>query len=83
MDDVYAINVAKSQFREGFNTGDSDLGALVFAPRFTDMSEGRPSRYGEDAGAQLSTLLTCNATQCCASFRTTSMARFLPTCIVR
>jgi len=32
MDDVYAINVAKSQFRDGFNTGDRDLVLSVFAP---------------------------------------------------
>ena len=57
MDDVYAINVAKSQFRDGFNTGDRDLVLSVFAPRFTDMSFGRPSRYGEDAGEKLGALL--------------------------
>ena len=53
MDDVYAINVAKSQFRDGFNTGDPNLVLSVFAPTFTDMSDGRPSRYGADAGVKL------------------------------
>ena len=32
MDDVYAINVAKSQYREGYNTGDVDRVLSVFAP---------------------------------------------------
>jgi len=53
MNDVYAINVAKSQFRDGFNTGDPNLVLSVFAPTFTDMSDGRPSRYGADAGIKL------------------------------
>jgi ketosteroid isomerase-like protein len=54
MDDLYAINVAKSQFRDGFNTGDPKLVLSIFAPTFTDMSDGRPSRYGADAGVRLS-----------------------------
>ena len=58
MDDVYAINVAKSQFRDGFNTGDPDLVLSVFAPTFTDMSDGRPSRYREDARLKLSAYLS-------------------------
>jgi ketosteroid isomerase-like protein len=53
MDDVYAINVAKSNYREGFNTADTDRVLSVFAPQFTDMSEGRPSRYGGDAPMKL------------------------------
>ena len=58
MDDVYAINVAKSQFREGFNTGRSWTSCSRCShPRFTDMSDGRPSRYGEDAGEKLGALL--------------------------
>jgi len=53
MNDVYAINVAKSQFRDGFNMGDPNLVLSVFAPTFTDMSDGRSSRYGADAGIKL------------------------------
>jgi hypothetical protein len=49
MDDTYAINVAKTEYREGFNTGDADRVVSVFAPEFTDNSDGRPSRYGKDA----------------------------------
>jgi hypothetical protein len=53
MDDVYAINVAKSQYRDGFNTGDVDQVLAVFAPEFTDMSDGRSNQYGADAPAKL------------------------------
>lgn len=53
MDDTYAINVAKSEYREGFNTGDVDRVLSVFAPEFTDNSDGRPSRYGKDAPLKL------------------------------
>ncbi len=53
MDDVFAINVAKSQYREGFNMGDADRVLSVFAPEFTDMSDGRPSSYRAEAGVKL------------------------------
>lgn len=50
MNDVYAINVAKTQFREGYNTGDIDRLMATFHPDgFTDMSEGEPSKYGSEA----------------------------------
>ena len=53
MDDTYAINVVKTEYREGFNTGDVERVLSVFAPEFTDNSEGRPSRYGKDAPIKL------------------------------
>ena len=53
MDETYALNVAKSEFREGFNTGDADRVLSVFAAQFTDMSDGRPNRYWEDAPIKL------------------------------
>ena len=49
MDDTYAINVAKTEFREGFNSGNPDRVLSVFAAEFTDNSARRPSRYGKDA----------------------------------
>ena len=50
MSDVYAINVAKTEFREGYNDGDVDRLMVVFQPGgFTDMSEGEPSKYGSEA----------------------------------
>lgn len=53
MDDTYAINVVKTEYREGFNTGDAERVLSAFSPEFTDMSAGRPSRYGSDAGVKL------------------------------
>jgi ketosteroid isomerase-like protein len=53
MDDVYAINVAKSNYREGFNTSDVERVLSVFAPEFTDMSASRPTRYRADAAVKL------------------------------
>jgi ketosteroid isomerase-like protein len=53
MDDVYAINVAKSHYRDGFNSGNVDQVLSAFAPEFTDMSDGRPSGYGADASSKL------------------------------
>ncbi|MBV9086846.1 MAG: nuclear transport factor 2 family protein [Acidobacteriaceae bacterium] len=49
MDDIYAINLAKSEFREAYNTGDIDRLLAVYADRFTDMSVGVPSFYGGEA----------------------------------
>jgi ketosteroid isomerase-like protein len=53
MDDTYAINVAKSEYREGFETADVSRIVSVFADEFTDMSEGLPSRYGANAPVKL------------------------------
>ncbi len=58
MDDTYAINVAKSNYREGFETGDVGRVLSVFAPEFTDMSDERPSRYGADAALKLRSYLS-------------------------
>jgi len=50
VNDVYKINVAKTEFREAYNTGDVDRLLAVFAPSgFTDMSEDGPNRSGEQA----------------------------------
>jgi ketosteroid isomerase-like protein len=53
VDDMYAINVAKTEYREGFNTGDVERVLSVFATEYTDMSDGRPSRYGSQAPLKL------------------------------
>jgi len=58
MDDTYAINLAKSKYREGFETGDVERVLSVFAPEFTDMSDGRPSRYRADAALKLRSYLS-------------------------
>ena len=49
MDHVYEINVAKSKFREAYNTGNVDRLLAVFADEFTDMSAGSPSFFGADS----------------------------------
>jgi len=50
MDDVFRINVAKSEFRDAYGTGDVDRLLSVFNPDgFTDLSEGGPSKYGSEA----------------------------------
>ena len=47
--DEYAISVAKTEYREGYNTGDVERILSVFADSFTNMSEGEPSFYGDEA----------------------------------
>lgn len=50
MSDVYSINLAKTAFREGYDTGDvSRLMSVFQASGFTNMSEGRASKYGMEA----------------------------------
>ena len=50
MDETYRINLAKTQFREAYNRGDVDQLLSVFMEDgFTDMSEGTPSFYGQEA----------------------------------
>ena len=54
MDDVYKINLAKTEFREAYNTGDVERLLEVFnADGFTDMAEGGPSKYGAEAISRL------------------------------
>jgi ketosteroid isomerase-like protein len=43
MNDIYAINTAKTELREGYNTADVDRILSVFADAFTDMSDNLPS----------------------------------------
>jgi len=53
MDDSYAIRLAKTEQREGFNHGDADRILATFADAFIDMSAGSPSFYGAEARATL------------------------------
>lgn len=54
MNDVYAINVAKTEFREAYETGDVERLLAVFdADGFTDMSHQHASNYGAGANAGL------------------------------
>ena len=53
MDDVYAIRLAKTELREGYEAGDVDRVLSVFADRYSDMSAGHASFYGNEARAVL------------------------------
>jgi len=54
MSDIYAINVAKTEVRDGYNGGNVDRIIAVFQNSgFTDMSEGEASNYGTAAVAGL------------------------------
>lgn len=48
-DDTRAISVAKTQYREAYNTGDVERLLEVFASEFTDCSDGEPTFDGQDA----------------------------------
>jgi len=45
----HAISVAKTEYRDAYNTADVDRLLAVFASGFTDCSDGEPSFYGEEA----------------------------------
>ncbi|SRR6266852_5531598 len=50
MNDILKINIAKSVFRDAFNNGDVEQMISLFTPwGFTDMSDGGPSKFGEEA----------------------------------
>ncbi len=54
MDDIYKINVAKTEFREAYNAGDVDRLLAVFGGEgFTSMLEGGPSQFGGGARSSL------------------------------
>jgi ketosteroid isomerase-like protein len=48
-EDQHKISVAKTEYREGYNTGDVERLLSVFASGFTDCSDGEPSFYGAEA----------------------------------
>jgi len=49
VDDQYAISVAKTEYREAYNSADVDRLLAVFASKFTDFSDGEPTFSGEEA----------------------------------
>lgn len=49
MDDIYAINLAKTIFREGFNEGNTERVLSIYDDAFADMSFGMPCFYYSDA----------------------------------
>jgi len=53
MDDLYAINVAKTEFRDCFNLGDPSRVLAIADPDLVSFSDGQPSEFG---GSGLDTL---------------------------
>jgi ketosteroid isomerase-like protein len=47
MDDLYAINAAKTEFREAFNQGDPRRIIAIAHPDLINFSDGQPSEFGE------------------------------------
>ncbi len=47
-DDVYLINKAKTEFREGYNDGNVEQVLSVFDNSLVDMSQGELTGFGED-----------------------------------
>jgi uncharacterized protein (TIGR02246 family) len=66
MDDVYAINVAKTDFRDGYNAGDAERVASVFGDSITDFSDGFPSFFGDEGKSVLRKRLERLFENCCA-----------------
>ncbi len=48
MDDLYAINVAKTEFREAYNTGDGDRIARLADDGMVEAAHGRQWGFGGD-----------------------------------
>jgi hypothetical protein len=57
MDDVYAINVAKTEFREAYNTGNAERLLAILDSGLIDLSSGRCSGYGEGGKTALRSYL--------------------------
>jgi len=57
MDDLYAINAAKSEFRECFNLGDTSRVLAIADPDLVNFSDGQPSEFGESGLDTLKTRL--------------------------
>ena len=57
MDDLYAINAAKSEFRECFNLADTSRLLAIADPDLVNFSDGQPSEFGESGLNSLKTRL--------------------------
>ena len=49
MDDLLAVNIAKSEFREAYNTGDVDRMVALSDPGIVDFTDGVNCGFGQDA----------------------------------
>jgi len=57
MDDLYAINAAKTEFRECFNLGDVSKFLAIADPELVNFSHGEPSEFGKSGLHVLKTRL--------------------------
>lgn len=57
MDDLYAINVAKTEFRDCFNFSDASRLLAIADPDLVNFSNGQPSEFGENGLDALKTRL--------------------------
>ena len=58
MDDSYTINAAKTEFREGFNCGDTSRIMAIVDPDLVDFSDGQPSEFAGSGSDALKNRLT-------------------------
>jgi ketosteroid isomerase-like protein len=58
MDDFFAINAAKTEFRECFNLGDASRVLAIADPDLVSFSDGQPSEFGTSGLEALKTRLT-------------------------
>ena len=58
MDDFFAINAAKTEFRECFNLGDASRVLAIADPDLVSFSDGQPSEFGATGLEALKTRLT-------------------------
>ena len=57
MEDEYAINVAKTEFRDAYNTGNAERLLAIVDSGLIELSNGRWSGYGEGGKAALRSYL--------------------------
>ena len=58
VDDLYAINAAKTEFREAFNSGDVSVLLALADSHLVNFADGHPSEFGESGLHALNTRLT-------------------------
>lgn len=58
MDDFFAINAAKTEFRECFNLGDVSRLLAIADPDLVGFSDGQPSEFGASGLEALTGRLT-------------------------
>src|SRR5260370_30660409 len=58
MDDLFAINAAKTEFRECFNLGDASRVLAIADPDLVSFSDGQPSEFCASGLEALKTRLT-------------------------